>query len=88
MGKSGTDVAREAAELVIRIEDGGLLLVEVNGNTIEHGATKENVSFQGNVDSYWSKGWEIVPVPVEYLREGRNEVVLRDGEIVVFEIQV
>jgi hypothetical protein len=69
----------EAAELVIRAEGGDLLLVEINGNTIEYRAMKENVSFQGNVDSYWSTGWEIVPVPVEYLREGRNEVVLRDG---------
>jgi hypothetical protein len=69
----------EAAELVIRAEGGKLLLVEVNGHTIEHRTTKENVSFQGHVDSYWSTGWEIVPVPVEYLREGRNQVVLRDG---------
>ena len=56
-----------------------MLLVEVNGNTIEHQAMKENVSFQGKVDAYWSTGWEIVHIPVEYLREGENEVILRAG---------
>ena len=77
------------AELVIRIEGSNesSLILEVNGNRIEHQTTEENISFQvehsdedgGNVDSYWSKGWEIVPVPVEYLREGENEVILCSG---------
>ena len=69
----------ETAELVIRIEGTALLLVKVNGNTIEHQATKEIVSFQGKVEGYWSSGWEIVSVPVEYLREGENEVILQAG---------
>jgi len=69
----------EAAELVLRAEGSGMLLVEVNGNIIEHQAMKENLSFQGKVDSYWSNGWEIVNIPVEYLREGENEVILKAG---------
>ena len=52
----------EAAELVIRAEDGNLSLVEVNGNTIDNRIAKDNVSFQGHVDSYWPTGWGIVPV--------------------------
>jgi len=79
----------EEAELVIRIEGSkeSPLIVEVNGHRIEHQTTEENISFQvghpdvggGKVDSYWSKGWEIVSVPVEYLREGENEVIFRSG---------
>ncbi|MBM3235778.1 transglutaminase domain-containing protein [Candidatus Poribacteria bacterium] len=77
----------EAAELVIRIEgpEGSVLIVEVNGHRIEHQTMAENRSFQvetpaedgGKIDSYWSKGWEIVPVSVENLRKGENEVILR-----------
>lgn len=71
----------EAAELVIRIggSEESLLLVEVNGHLIEHRAIKENHSHQGKIDAYWSTGWEIIPVPVEYLKEGKNEVILRSG---------
>lgn len=71
--------AVEAAELVFRGEGSGMLLVEVNGNIIEHQATKENLSFQGKIDAYWSSGWEILNIPVEYLRDGENEVILRVG---------
>ncbi|MFQ6044488.1 MAG: hypothetical protein ACE5PV_26855, partial [Candidatus Poribacteria bacterium] len=80
----------EAAELVIRIEgsEGSLLIVKVNGHQLKHQTIEENLSFQvehtdedrGQVDSYWSKGWEIVAVPVEYLREGENEVILSAGD--------
>ena len=79
----------EEAELVLRIEGSkeSPLIVEVNGYRIEHQTMEENLSFQGlllseakgKIDSYWSKGWEIVPVPVEYLREGENEVILCSG---------
>jgi len=76
----------EAAELVIRIDgtsgenpEEDQLIVEVNGHTLEHRSQKGNRSHQGAVDDYWSGGWEIVPVPPEVLREGMNEVILRDG---------
>ena len=76
----------EAAELVIRIDGGSAsdgesvaLIVEINGHPVEHRAQKGNRSHQGMVDDYWSGGWEIVPVPTEALREGTNEVILRDG---------
>jgi hypothetical protein len=72
----------EAAELILRIEssEGSSLLVEINGRHIEHQTTEENISFQGKVDSYWSKGWEIIPIPGEALREGANEVTLSAGD--------
>ncbi len=71
----------EAAELVIRIggSEESLLFVEVNGYSIEHRAIKENHSYQGKIDAYWSTGWEIIPIPVEYLKEGKNEIILRSG---------
>ena len=81
----------EQAELVIRVEgpEDSSLIVEINGHQIEYKTADENLSFQvehsdengGKIDSYWSKGWEIVPVPVEYLHGGENEVILlADGE--------
>ena len=76
----------EAAELVIRIDrasgenpEKDLLIVEVNGHTLEHRPKKENRSHQGAVDGYWSGGWEIISIPAETLQEGMNEVILRDG---------
>jgi len=78
----------QAAELVIRMDrraslqpgetEGQSFAVEVNGHLIEHVSTRENLSWQGKVDAYWSTGWEIVPVPTDWLRAGTNEVILRD----------
>lgn len=78
----------QAAELVIRMDRcaslregetaGQSFVVEVNGHLLEHASTRENLSWQGRVDAYWSIGWEVVPVPPAYLRPGANEVILRD----------
>ena len=60
-------------------QDGAILVIEVNGQRIEHRPMRRNRSFQREIDDYWSGGWEIVPIPPNALRVGTNEVILRDG---------
>jgi hypothetical protein len=77
------------AELVLRIdpirsaaapEDADYtLILEINGHKITHAYTRENTSFQGEIDPYWSSGWEVVPIPVKAFKAGLNDVVIRDG---------
>ncbi|MBI4552170.1 MAG: transglutaminase domain-containing protein, partial [Candidatus Latescibacteria bacterium] len=79
----------KAAEVVIRTDPQGhdpaaettdqTLIVEINGQTIEHEYQRENVSFQGKPDSYWSAGWQIVPIPAKALKAGANDIVIRSG---------
>ena len=84
---SFTDIRQ--AEVVLRIDpitdDKGnpeierILHLEINGHKITHHYTVENTSFQGEIDSYWSSGWEIVPLPVKVLKAGLNNLVIKDG---------
>ena len=77
------------AELAIRIEPqlsdsssekiDHTLIVEINRHRITHTYRQENVSFQGEIDQYWSSGWEVVPIPRRSLKAGMNEITIGDG---------
>ncbi len=79
----------KTAELVLRIEPldsdprqeipERTLVIQVNRKTIVHICRKENQSFQGNVDAYWSTGWEVIPIPPKALKAGFNNIVIADG---------
>ena len=79
----------KTAELVLRIDPQvsdprqeiteRTLAIEVNRKTIVHVYRKENQSFLGNVDAYWSTGWEVIPIPAKALKAGLNNIVIADG---------
>ena len=84
---SFTDI--QQAEVVLRIdpiieskrhsEIINTLNLEINGHKITHEYTSENSSFQGDIDSYWSNGWEVIALPVKALKAGMNNLVIKDG---------
>jgi hypothetical protein len=84
---SYTDIRQ--AEAVLRIdpitndkrksEIDHTLHLEINGHKITHQYTSENNSFQGDIDKYWSSGWEVVALPVKALKAGLNNLVIKDG---------
>lgn len=83
----GVADAKEA-ELVLRIEpvttdpsvgSENSLEIQVNKTTISHNYTKENQSFQGDIDAYWSMGWEVIQIPANTLKAGLNRIIISDG---------
>lgn len=76
------------AELVLRIDPQSslshsetldhTLLISVNGQKIVHTYRQKNISFKGELDQYWSSGWEIIPIPGRALKAGLNEMAIRD----------
>jgi len=83
----GVADAKEA-ELVLRIEpvtanpsegSENTLQIQINRTTISHSYSKENQSFQGDIDAYWSMGWEVIQIPPKALKAGLNKIIISDG---------
>ena len=55
------------------------LRIKVNRSVVTHQYTRENRSFDGEIDAYWSMGWEVIPIPAKALKAGLNKITIEDA---------